>query len=466
MTDFPSSSERRLVVLDVVGLSGSLLGGHTPRLNAFAARHGGARPFRPAFPAVTTTAQSTFLTGRGPGEHGIVGNGWYDRELCEVQFWKQPDPLVHGEKIWHRLRRARPEATVAKLFWWYNMFGQVDWSITPRPLYFADGSKEFDIHTQPPELRFEIQRGDALGRFPFPAFWGPRAGIGSSEWIAAGARWVEERHRPTLSLVYLPHLDYPLQKLGPDHPQIPAELAAVDALVGELIDWFEGRGVQVIVLSEYGISPVRTVVYPNRLLREQGWLQVKPERNFETLDPGGSRAFAVCDHQIAHVYLNDPQLREPVRQLFAATAGVERVDTPESLGWHPHGVGGERAGDLVLLARPDAWFAYYHWLDGRKAPDYARTVDIHRKPGYDPCELFLDPGLVHPKLAVASFLARKKLGLRALLKVIPLRPELVRGSHGHPDPGTELWPVALGPEAARVNQPRAVFEWMAGLLGC
>ena len=185
-----------------------------------------ANPTRRPFPRVTCTAQSSIITGTPPARHGIVGNGWYDRESAEVRFWKQSNHLVRGEKLWDKLRREIPGFTCAKLFWWYNMHSSADFSITPRPLYPADGRKVFDVHTQPMGMRDELKRD--LGEFPFPAFWGPAAGIASSEWIAASAKWVEEKHSPTLSLVYLPHLDYPLQKDGPLAPNIPAELAKID----------------------------------------------------------------------------------------------------------------------------------------------------------------------------------------------------------------------------------------------
>lgn len=410
-----------------------------PGLTRFAEKHG-LQSFRPAFPAVTCTAQSSYVTGKSSGENGIVANGWYDRETAEVRFWKQSNHIVHGEKLWETLRRQIPGFTCAKLFWWYNMYSSADFSITPRPLYPADGRKVFDIHTQPMGMREEIKSD--LGEFPFFAFWGPAAGIASSEWIAASARWVEEKHKPTLSLVYLPHLDYPLQKLGPDHPGIPAELAAIDRVVTDLIDFYESRGVRVLVLSEYGISSVSRPIHLNRLFRAKGWLQLKNELGRETLECGQSRAFAIADHQVAHVYVNDPTILEEVRTLLKETPGIEEVRTPAET-WGP-GIGTERAGDLIAVAAPDAWFTYYFWEDDDVAPDYARTIDIHRKPGYDPCEMFIDPALPLPKLRVAKFLLKKKLGFRGLLEVIPLDATLVKGSHGRDLVPEGERPVLLG----------------------
>ncbi|MCX6875863.1 MAG: alkaline phosphatase family protein [Verrucomicrobia bacterium] len=429
----------RLAVINLVGLSRALLGPAMPGLTAFAERHG-VQSHAPEFPALTCPAQSSILTGTGPAAHGIVANGWYDRESAEVRFWKQSNHLVHGEKLWDCLRRDIPGFTCAKLFWWYNMYSTADFAITPRPLYPADGRKVFDIHTQPMLLRDELKQ--ALGAFPFPAFWGPAAGLASSEWIAASAQWIEQHHAPTLSLVYLPHLDYALQKSGPAAPELPAELAKIDRVASTLIDYYESRNVRVLVLSEYGISPVSRPLHLNRLFRQHGWLQLKDELGRETLDCGGSRAFAIADHQIAHVYVNDPALRPAVRELLENTPGIAEVRCPAAI-WGA-GLATARAGDFIAVAAPDAWFTYYFWEDDRLAPDYARTIDIHRKPGYDPCELLVDPALAFPKLKIAGFLLRKKLGMRGLLEVIPLEASLVRGSHGRDQVPEAERPVLLG----------------------
>jgi len=430
------SQPARLAILNVVGLSRSLLGASTPRLNAFIAKNGGCNTYQPAFPAVTCTAQSAVTTGLPIDCHGIVGNGWYDRETAEMRFWKQSNAIVHGEKLWDKLRAAHPGFTCAKLFWWYNMHASVDFSMTPRPLYPADGRKVFDVHTQPMELREAIKA--ALGDFPFPSFWGPAAGIASSQWIANAARWIEDTHAPDLNLIYLPHLDYTLQKDGPAAPNIPHEVAAIDAVTGNLLDHFDSRGVQCMVMSEYGISPVSRPIHLNRLFREKGWLSIKNELGHDTLDVGGCRAFAVADHQIAHIYINDPTIATSVRDLVATTHGVAEVRQP------PRGIGGKRAGDVIAVADPESWFTYYFWNDEARAPDYARTIDIHRKPGYDPCELFIDPTLRFPKLRIASFLLRKKIGLRTLLNVIPLDATLVKGSHGRDDVPDDEKPVVIG----------------------
>jgi predicted AlkP superfamily pyrophosphatase or phosphodiesterase len=438
----------RLAVLNIVGLSQSLLGKDAPGITAFAEKHG-LQTYTPAFPALTTTAQSSILTGTPPEEHGIVANGWYDRESAEVRFWKQSNHIVHGEKIWDALRKAVPGATCAKLFWWYNMHSTADFTITPRPLYPADGSKHFDVHTQPMDMRDELKAD--LGPFPFPAFWGPAAGIASSEWIAASAKWVEEKHSPTLSLVYLPHLDYCLQKDGPGAASIAAEVRSIDRVVTGLINFYESRGVKVLLLSEYGISPVDQPIHINRLFREKGWLSIKDELGRETLDCGGSKAFAVADHQIAHIYVNDPAILPDVRALLEGTDGIDEI----------RGKNHERAGDLIAIATPNAWFTYYYWTDDAKAPDYARTIDIHRKPGYDPCELFIDPAIPFPKARIAKFLLKKKLGIRSLLEVIPLDPSLVKGSHGRDQVPDSEKPVLIG-SFGKIKTAQDIHEAILG----
>ncbi len=431
----------RRAVLNVVGLTArDLAGGKMPRLAARVAAGSMAR-VKPAFPAVTCTAQAAYLTGGSATDHGVVANGWFDRSLSEVHFWKQSNRLVGGEKLWETLRARRPGLRIANLFWWFNLGSSVDLAVTPRPIYKADGSKVLDIATWPHDLRFALKKD--LWDVPFGAFWGPYAGLDSSQWIADAARWVEAHEKPDLNLVYLPHLDYDLQRHGPDSPEANAARAEIDKLVGRLADDLERSGVEVTILSEYGITAVDRAVCLNRLFRAKGWLAIKDELGGEILDTFHSRVFAVCDHQVAHVYVRDPALLDAARTLLEATPGVGRVldaATQKSEGlWHA------RSGDLLAVADARSWFAYTYWEDDARAPDFARTVDIHRKPGYDPCELLIDHAAKFPMLRVLWFLMRKKLGFRALLKLTPLDPQLVRGSHGRVPEDSLDWPVLIEP---------------------
>ncbi len=368
------------------------------------------------------------MTGLTPRDHGIVANGWFFRDLMEVWFWRQSNRLVAGEKVWEAAKRRNPSFTCANLFWWYNMGATHDFGVTPRPIYKADGRKLPDCYTVPGELRAELTA--ALGPFPLFQFWGPATTIASSRWIAEAAKHILSTRHPTLSLVYLPHLDYDFQRFGPDedHPAVRQSLQAIDAVVGDLIRFAQQDGLRILVLSEYGVVPVRTPVHINRSLREAGLMVVREEDGHEALDPVASKAFAVVDHQIAHVYIADPALIEPVRKLLRDLPGVAEV--LDRAGQRAYKLDHDRAGEFVVLAEANAWFTYYYWTDNARAPDYARTVEIHRKPGYDPVELFLDSSIRFPKLAVGKRLLKRKLGFRTLMDLIPLDATLVKGSHG------------------------------------
>jgi predicted AlkP superfamily pyrophosphatase or phosphodiesterase len=416
-----------------------------PRLASLAAR-GAMRPLRTITPAVTCSVQATFMTGLTPREHGIVGNGWYFRDLLEIWLWRQSNRLVAGEKIWEAGKRRDPSFTCANLFWWYNMGATHDVGVTPRPIYKADGRKLPDCYTVPAWLRPELTA--ALGPFPLFEFWGPATSIKSSRWIAEAAQHVSISRSPALSLVYLPHLDYDLQRFGPDeeNPSVKQSLRDIDDVAGELIAFAEGSGQRIVVLSEYGIAAVDRPVAINRALREAGFLVVREEDGGELLDPVASLAFAVADHQIAHVYIAAANVVDPVRRVLENLPGVAEVlDGAAKAAYH---LDHPRSGELVALAEPNAWFTYFWWTDDARAPDFARTVDIHRKPGYDPAELFVDPAIRFPKVAIGQRLLRRKLGFRTLLDVVPLDATLVKGSHGRVSPDTEQGPLLISSEPA------------------
>lgn len=428
----------RVAVLNVVGLTPSLLP-HLPALHALCAA-GPVAPIGHVWPAVTCSVQATYLTGVLPDQHGIVGNGWYDRADCEIKFWKQSDKLVQRPRIWDLARQRDPAFTCANLFWWYAMYSSADVTVTPRPIYPADGRKLPDLWTNPPRLRDALQR--ELGPFPLFNFWGPMASIASTRWIAAAAERVEREFDPTLLLVYLPHLDYCMQRCGPNPIKVANELNELNDALDRLVARLQARGRRIIVLSEYGIAPVQRPIHLNRALRAAGFLTVREELGRETLDAGASTAFAVADHQIAHVYVNDRACLDSVSACVAATPGVARVFAGAAR--RDAGLDHPRAGDLVAVAEPGAWFTYYFWTDDHRAPDYARTVDIHRKPGYDPVELFLDPAKWLMPARIGWKLLKRRLGFRGLLDVIPLDAALVQGSHGLPPTHSNDGPLLLG----------------------
>lgn len=423
----------KTVVIDVVGLSASVIGEHTPFLTKYLTSRKLVK-IEPILPAVTTSVQSTYVTGKQPSESGIVGNGWYDREDCEVKFWKQSNKLVHGEKIWEKAKKADPSFTCSSMFWWYNMYSSADYSVTPRPNYLADGRKLPDCYSHPASLRDELQ--EKLGQFPLFQFWGPGANIKSTRWIADASMLVDDLYDPTLSLIYLPHLDYCLQKYGPDFSRISKDLNEIDAVVQNLVEFYERKNARIIILSEYGISPVSNPVHLNRLFRENGLLQIREERELELLDAGASKAFAVADHQVAHIYINDPSVAPKVRSLLEKVNGIEFVlDREEQV---KYGLDHERSGDLVVVATENSWFTYYFWLDDAKAPDYARCVDIHKKPGFDPVEMFMTS-----KVRAGYKLMRKKAGFRYVMDVIPLDATLIKGSHGRTNVEDQYKPLLI-----------------------
>lgn len=433
------SGAHRTLVLIVAGLSQRHLQADMPAARAFTRASGGARPLRPPFPAVTCTAQADLLTGRPANHHGAVANGWMDREQGEPRLWRQSNRLLRGPMVWETARQRFPGLTVANLFGWFNMFSSAECTVTPRPQYAADGRKRPDILATPEGLRERLVA--ELGPFPLFHFWGPKADIRSTEWIAQAAVRVLRWHDPALTIAYLPHLDYVLQREGPDGPGVAGELRELDRVLGFLLKEAEDRGMRTVLCSEYGIEAATQPVHPNRVLREAGLLAVRREFGGEQLDLNSSPAFALCDHQVAHVYTRDPSATARARQALARLPGVEEVVDGADLGRLE--LDHARSGDLVLVPRPGAWFAYPWWRLDEEAPDFARTVDIHRKPGYDPCELLRDGGPAAVAAKTAWFLMRKALGFRALLKLTPLDASLVRGTHGRALVAPGLEPVLV-----------------------
>ena len=429
---------KKTVVINVVGLSRRVIGEHTPFIKSFLEK-GQSAVIKPVLPAVTCSVQSTYLTGKWPSEHGIVGNGWYVKDQCEVKFWQQSNKLVESKKIWDSLKEKDSNFTCVNHFWWYNMYSNADYSVTPRPNYLADGRKIPDCYSQPADLRDKLQ--NQLGTFPLFHFWGPKTTIKSSQWIADGAIKTDQLYNPTLSLIYLPHLDYNLQRHGLDFSKIATDLKEIDGVVEQLISYYQKQDCNIILLSEYGITNVNHPIHLNRILRKHGYLEIREERGLELLDAGASRAFAVADHQIAHIYLNDITVKDKIISILKNTDGIENVFTDEDL--KTVNIDHHRCGDIVVVADKNAWFTYYFWLDDNKAPDYARMVDIHKKPGYDPVEMHTDPKdkFLIPKIIWK--LLKKKLGFRTIMDIIPIDATLIKGSHGRIPESVDDYPVFI-----------------------
>jgi predicted AlkP superfamily pyrophosphatase or phosphodiesterase len=452
---------RPLLLINAVGLTSRFLP-FAPRLGALA-ESGWCVPLREVLPAVTCTAQATMLTGQPPCVHGIVANGWLYRETGEVRFWQQSNRLMQAEPFYQTAKRKSPGLKVAKLFWWFNQGAAVDFSVTPKPHYGIDGLKIFDIQSSPPELAGRLKRD--LGDFPFPSFWGPRAGLPSTQWIAAAAACVLLEDRPDVTLVYLPHLDYDPQRFGPSGTDMAKCVRELDDATVPLLEAARAVGVRVWVVSEYGHCDVSRPVYVNRALREAGLLEVRAGPFGEQLDTFASRAFAVCDHQIAHVYVQDPAYVSRAREVFDVLPGVGSVHAGTKRA--DIGLEHSRAGEIVLLSEPDAWFAYPFWADDGIAPDYARTVAIHNKPGFDPCELFVDPAIRFPMTRVVRKLIQKKLGFRMTMDVVPLDASIVKGSHGlvaANDFDRPIW-IGDGPKPVSPSPMGAIRDAVLGAVG-
>ncbi len=393
---------KRTCVINVAGLSGRLLGSAGDALGS-GRLSTGPRPMRSILPAVTCSVQASLTTGVTPAGHGIVANGLYLPARGGVRFWEQSNELLTAERFWHGGDLPH-KPRVAMLFWQNSMDGAADIVVTPRPKHTPDGRTVSWCFSQPAGL-YERLIGE-LGEFDLSSFWGPMASIESSRWITACALAVWRDERPDLQLVYLPHLDYDSQRWGPDDPRMAAEVHVVGELLDEIIAAVTDDGGECVICSEYGLVPVGRCVTPNILLREAGLLGVREVDAAEELDVAGSRAFAMVDHQIAHVYATDAAAIAAAGEALSGVPGIAAVLTGEQLV--AAGLDHPRSGQLVALAEGDAWFAYYWWTDPTRAPAFAATVDIHRKPGYDPCELFIDP--------------RRRC--------IPCEPALVKASHG------------------------------------
>jgi predicted AlkP superfamily pyrophosphatase or phosphodiesterase len=430
-----------VLIINCAALSREMIhSGHASHVARLAAA-GALVDLEPSFPGVTCSVQATIVTGRPPADHGIVANGFYAPELAEVRFWEQPAQLLAVPPAWSR-RGDRPR--VAMLFWQNSLYADVECMITPKPMH-TEGGLVNDCYARPAGLYAALR--ERFGEFPLHAYWGPMAGIASSRWIASATEHVWRELRPDVCLTYLPHLDYNTQRRGPDPAGLADDIRDVDALVGRLADMAMADGARVILLSEYSLSPVRRAVALNRVLREAGLLALRELGGREYLDIGACRAFAMADHQVAHIYFP----RQPggergadpaeVRRLLSSVDGVAEVldrQAQRALRMdHPRG------GDLVCVAEADTWFPYYWWLSDDRAPDYARTVDIHRKPGYDPVELFVDPAT----------------------RSIPLAASLVRGSHGRtgPDDPKGVF-ICSAPPPAVADRPSIRAEEVAGLV--
>ncbi len=365
----------------------------------------------PSFPCLTCPVQAGMTTGAAARDHGVVANGFFWRERGEVEMWTAPATCIERLRIWDVLHQRDPELTSALWFPLHSKQATADYVCTPAPVHNPDGSESLWCYTKPTELYGTLR--DRLDHFPLHHFWGPLADIRASDWIIDSALYAAKQFRPRFFYIYLPHLDYAAQRSGPESTAADEAVATLDASLGRLAEGMRaayGEDLLWLVAGEYAITAVRRVVYPNRVLREMGLLAVRETDEGEWLDAAGSAAFALVDHQMAHVFVRDGDeatARRVAERLSEEKGVAEVLVGPERARYE---LDHARSGEVILVCRPDAWAAYYYWLEDDAAPPFARTVDIHRKPGYDPVELFIEPEA----------------------KAIPLDATLVRGSHGAP----------------------------------
>jgi predicted AlkP superfamily pyrophosphatase or phosphodiesterase len=399
-----------VILLSIPGLRPQDLAA-MPQLSALMAP-GDRATLVPSFPAVTWPVQANMLTGKLPRHHGVIANGFYWRERHEVEMWTAWNDKITSPQIWDLLKQHDPALTSAV---WFPMLSKgcgADYVCMPAPIHNPDGSESLWCYTKPTELYGTLR--DTFGHFPLKHFWGPLANIQSTAWIAKSAAYAMQQYRPNFFYIYLPHLDYAAQRNGPDSAAAMQAVAELDAVVGELADAgaaaYQNENLLWLAAGEYAITPVDHVSYPNRVLREAGLLTVRETDQGEQLDFAASKAWALVDHQFSHVFVRnaEPAVIDRVVDLFATHEGFAEVlagdERAKYLLDHP------RSGEVILISTPNSWQAYYWWLDDSRAPRFARTVDIHAKPGYDPVELHFD----------------------FATKSIPLDATLVKGSHGAP----------------------------------
>jgi predicted AlkP superfamily pyrophosphatase or phosphodiesterase len=427
-----SKNSKYFVILDIVGLDVSRIESSAqryPNISSLFENDGEYGYMKPVFPSVTCTAQASISTGKYPKEHGIVSNGFFDRENFQTLFWEQSTNLVQSEKIWDTLKSKNNMLKTALLFWQNSMYSNNDYIVTPRPIHLENGQMDMWCYSKPVNYYEKISK--EVGEFNLMNYWGPFASIRSSEWITKSVQYTIKNHRPNLLYAYFPQLDYTAQKFGHSSSQVSDDLKQIDIYIGNIIEKVKEADIfdetHFLLLSEYGFNDVKDAIPINRILREKGLLQVRTINGKEYIDYEYSDAFAVVDHQIAHIYINNRNnmSKEKIKIAIEAVPGIDKVcDEEEKQKLH---INHSRSGELIAISEIDKWFSYYWWYDEQKnkssnldatetddgndnAPSFTKTVDIHRKPGYDPLELFIDP---------------KR-------KCISTDTSLIKGSHGRP----------------------------------
>ncbi|HXS60297.1 MAG TPA: alkaline phosphatase family protein [Candidatus Sulfopaludibacter sp.] len=405
-----NDKSKYIVVLDIVGLDIShVSSGLLPTISDLAGI-GECGYLTPVFPSVTSTVQSSVLSEKYPNQHGIISNGLYDRENYQVSFWEQSSKLVKSERIWDILKKKNNDLKTSILFWQNTMFANSEFVITPRPIHLENGQMDMWCYSRPPGYYEEVS--NIIGEFDLYSYWGPFASFKSTEWISKSVEYTLEKYKPNLLFAYFPQLDYSSQKFGKNSTEVKVDLEKIDEVVSSIIKKTKKLGIfeetEFIVFSEYGFNDVNDGISINKLLREKGYLAIRTIKNNEYIDFEYSKAFAMVDHQIANIYIKNPEDKNFVKEILEEVKGIEKIcDDKEKRELK---IDHSRSGDLIAISNKDKWFSYYWWFEDNKAPTFTKTVDIHRKPGYDPLELFVD----------------------FKTKSIPFETTLVKGSHGRP----------------------------------
>ena len=411
---------RPTLVILAAALGWNLIEKHKPKTKL------SFRPIAPGPLSLTCPSQATLRTALPPSRHGIVASGWFHRDLARPHFWEQSSSLVRGPRIWEQARTAGQ--TVGMAFWQQSLGESVDLVISPKPIHKHHGGIVMDCYTRPEPLYADLCH-DLGRRFDLYHYWGPIASTKVGRWISEATLQILSRpDAPDHLFVYLPSLDYDLQRHGPNSPQAASALDETLSQIEPLIAAAEAQNRGWLLTGDYAIEPVTLAdgaIFPNRLLRAAGLFHTRETARMLYPDFFTSRAFAIVDHQIAHLHVPDPANLPRVRELLASEPGIgqvlDRLAQTELDLYVP-----ERSGDLLLIAAPGRWFAYPWWTDPRQAPDYANQMDIHNKPGFDPCELFF--GFPPPHTSQKTY--------------------KIRGTHGRSGPGHEIAAAGLFPEAS------------------
>jgi predicted AlkP superfamily pyrophosphatase or phosphodiesterase len=397
---------KNLIIIDIPGLEPKHIAeDKTPNIFKLA-DSGQFAKLKPVFPAVTCSVQTSILTGTYPETHGIISNGLYDRRNYVVSFWEQSGNLIETNRIWDIAKRERSDIEIAAIFWQNTMYANANVVLTPRPLHMEDQMIMW-CYSKP--LCFYEQMATEIGKFDLATYWGPFASSKSSKWIGQATEYTLENTMPNILFTYLPHLDYVIQREGTSSKNLYEEVKVADEIVGGIVKKSQALGIredsEFIILSEYAFTDVSQDVPLNRILREHGLLRVREIEGFEFLDLEYSEAFAMVDHQVAHIYLKE-DMESKVKKILDGVQGISTV--LDTKGKETLNIKHPRSGDLIAISDKQKWFSYYWWFQEEKAPPFAGRVDIHRKPGYDPSELFIDPRTMR----------------------IPLNGNMVRASHG------------------------------------